>query len=246
MRDNTCVCCGEIIPEGRQVCPSCESGKVKTKSELTPRQWKLYNLLKEKGDEWTYQAICAAEIPEYNYDGNEDFSLFHDSTARLQMTSDIRAINDSDVIQKIIISGPRGIKLANKEEFDRYIRKEISAAVRRLMRAKRKAEKGNRDGQGRLVFGSERDTVKAFIDSDKNFGDRLKIARLRANLSQAQTVAAMHEYEKSFDAPILSKFENGYCIPCNKTLVRLAEIYGVTPDYLLYGDLSTEAETDEI
>ena len=22
--DNTCVCCGEIIPEGRQTCPSCE------------------------------------------------------------------------------------------------------------------------------------------------------------------------------------------------------------------------------
>jgi uncharacterized OB-fold protein len=22
--DNRCVCCGEIIPEGRQVCPNCE------------------------------------------------------------------------------------------------------------------------------------------------------------------------------------------------------------------------------
>jgi hypothetical protein len=22
--ENTCVCCGEIIPEGRQVCPNCE------------------------------------------------------------------------------------------------------------------------------------------------------------------------------------------------------------------------------
>ena len=25
--ENTCVCCGEIIPEGRQVCPSCEEVK---------------------------------------------------------------------------------------------------------------------------------------------------------------------------------------------------------------------------
>ena len=25
--DNRCVCCGEIIPEGRQVCPNCEKGK---------------------------------------------------------------------------------------------------------------------------------------------------------------------------------------------------------------------------
>lgn len=24
---NRCVCCGEIIPEGRQVCPICEGGK---------------------------------------------------------------------------------------------------------------------------------------------------------------------------------------------------------------------------
>jgi hypothetical protein len=22
--DNTCVCCGETIPEGRQICPTCE------------------------------------------------------------------------------------------------------------------------------------------------------------------------------------------------------------------------------
>lgn len=24
---NTCICCGEIIPEGRQVCPKCENKK---------------------------------------------------------------------------------------------------------------------------------------------------------------------------------------------------------------------------
>ena len=25
MAENRCVCCGEIVPEGRQVCPSCEA-----------------------------------------------------------------------------------------------------------------------------------------------------------------------------------------------------------------------------
>lgn len=24
MKDNTCICCGQIIPEGRQTCPECE------------------------------------------------------------------------------------------------------------------------------------------------------------------------------------------------------------------------------
>lgn len=25
MAENRCVCCGEIVPEGRQVCPTCEA-----------------------------------------------------------------------------------------------------------------------------------------------------------------------------------------------------------------------------
>lgn len=29
--DNRCICCGEIIPEGRQVCPVCEKVKVGNK-----------------------------------------------------------------------------------------------------------------------------------------------------------------------------------------------------------------------
>lgn len=27
--DNRCVCCGEIIPEGRQVCPGCENAPLR-------------------------------------------------------------------------------------------------------------------------------------------------------------------------------------------------------------------------
>lgn len=216
-------------------------------SELNSRQWKLYNLLKEKGDEWTYQATLAAEIPEYNYGKNEDFSTFHDCHARHLMTADIRAINDSGVIQKIIISSPKGIKLANKEEFDRYIRKEIMAAVRRLMRAKHKAEKGSRDGQMRIVFNAERDTVKAFIDSDKAYGERLKLCRTQKGYSQATVICEMRKRgDATIDAPMLSKFENGYCVPNKTTLLKLSEIYGVKPDYIFKGVLSTETEAGEI
>lgn len=28
-KDNTCVCCGDVIPEGRQVCLDCEKRSVK-------------------------------------------------------------------------------------------------------------------------------------------------------------------------------------------------------------------------
>lgn len=137
------------------------------KSELTPIQWALYRFLKERGDVWTTQYHIARELgkdyPEYHY--SRKANDFHDSPIRLRMTADIRKINDSGVIQKVIISSSKGIKLANEEEFDKYIRKEVGAAVRRLMRAKRKAEKGERNGQFKITFGEyERDVIEAFIE----------------------------------------------------------------------------------
>lgn len=32
--ENRCICCGEIIPEGRQVCPKCENAKPKNWTEM--------------------------------------------------------------------------------------------------------------------------------------------------------------------------------------------------------------------
>lgn len=48
---NTCVCCGDEIPEGRQVCPNCESkfGMIKDSvhstenSECTNAHWRPDN-----------------------------------------------------------------------------------------------------------------------------------------------------------------------------------------------------------
>ena len=103
------------------------------KSELNPRQWALYNYLKDRGDKWTLQEQAAMDIPEYNYvDGDED--NFHDCNARHMMTNDIRAINNSGVIQKIIISGAQGIKLANKDEFTAHLKKQYAALWRKKNR----------------------------------------------------------------------------------------------------------------
>ena len=213
-------------------------------SELNSRQWALYNYLKEQGGEWIYQIDLVYALKEF-YDVSFADNEFHDSQARLLLTKDIQTINKSNVIQKIILSSPKGIKLASESDFDVYIRSQYAALWRKKERLDKIAKKGNRDGQMRITFGSERDTVKAFIDSDKAIGERLKIARLRANLSQAQVVAAMHEADKSFDAPMLSKLEKGYCLPNKTTLAKLAVIYGVTPDYFLAGNLSAETNTSK-
>lgn len=129
---------------------------------LTPRQWRLYNFLKERGDVWTTQIDIAYALKDH-YDVSFKNDRFHDSKARLQMTMDIRKINDNDVIQKIIISSPKGIKIANESEFDEYIYKELGGVLRRLSRVRRKAEKAKMNGQTRIVFKSERDTIEAFI-----------------------------------------------------------------------------------
>lgn len=216
------------------------------KSELTPRQWAVYNYLKSMNDTWTtqYNVVKALNMLDGFYE-KPDLKNFHDSPARHALTNDIRAINKSNVIQKIILSSPKGIKLASESDFDVYIRSQYAALWRRKERLDKIAKKGGKDGQMKMVFNSERDTVKAFIDSDRVIGERLKIARLRANYSQAQVVAAMHEYDKGFDAPMLSRLERGYCLPNKTTLASLARIYGVTGEYLLTGKLSTETETGE-
>ena len=129
---------------------------------LTPRQWALYNFLKERGEDWTTQLDIAYALKNH-YDTSFADDKFHDSRARLQITMDIRTLNDSDVIQKIIMSSSKGVKIANESEFDNYIEREIKAALRRLMRAKRKADKAKIDGQMRLVLNEERDTIEAFL-----------------------------------------------------------------------------------
>ena len=62
MSANLCVCCGAIIPEGRQVCPACERTetiepfKTKNKTEKEPNKMKDYYETKRR----RYQEILAA------------------------------------------------------------------------------------------------------------------------------------------------------------------------------------------
>lgn len=219
-------------------------------SELNKRQWALYNFLKDHGDTWiTQHEVATLLFASHGIYETELFMTtqeFHFSNTRKLMTADIRAINESAVIQKVIISSGKGIKIANKEEFDRYIRKEIMSSVRRLMRAKLKAKKGNLDGQTRITFGQyERDTIKAFIDSDKEVGERLRRVRLEKGLKASAVCLYASKCGVRLDEPMLSRFENGYCIPNGKTLAQIAKIYGVTPEYLLTGDLPPDEEINE-
>lgn len=199
------------------------------KSELNARQWALYNLLKNNPDKYFTQMELAYGLREY-YDTSFYNDQFHDSATRQLITKDIRTINKSDVIQKIIISTPNGVKIASSEEFAKYINAEFAAIFRKLERTRQKAKKAGLDGQMRIVLGSERDTIEAFADSV----NRLKAARLNAGLKLADVVRELCAAgEKGIDVSLLSKMENGYCRPTESVLLKLAVLYGADARFLL-------------
>ena len=131
---------------------------------LNARQFALYHFLKERGNQWTKQEdVAYALFDWYPIYGGENF---HNCTARTIMTNDIRAINNSDLVDEVIISGNLGVKLATEEEFDNCIRREYRAVFNKLKRIRKKERKGKLNGQARLVFKTEREVIEAFLHTD--------------------------------------------------------------------------------
>ena len=147
-------------------------------SELNARQWRLYNAIKARGDVWTKQRELAELLPDLYPCEREQ--AFHDSGARLLMTKDIRTINKSDIIQKIIISSAQGVKLASKEEARGFIAGKYSAVFKSLETVRKLERKAGLDGQARLVFGGERPIIQAFINGTEA-GEKIRPYYCRDN-----------------------------------------------------------------
>lgn len=139
--------------------------KIELNTGLTTRHFRLYDYLKEKGDQWTTQYEIVNDLRNlYPYE-EDDFITFHDSPVRHQLTNDIRAINESDYLPKPILSTSKGIKIANEKEFDLYIGSNIQSVIKRLNRLKKLAKKGNNNGQYRIKLSEyQKDIIDAFID----------------------------------------------------------------------------------
>ena len=133
-------------------------------SELTPRQWNLYNLIKTKKD-WVKQAKLQSDLPnDYPLIYEDKDMPFHDTSARQSITKDIRAIKNSDVIQKIILSNAKGVKIATADEFDEYFEKKSASLKRQFKLLYKQLKKAQMNDQTRITFGSERNYIEAFIN----------------------------------------------------------------------------------
>lgn len=132
--------------------------------ELNSRQFVLYQYLKFRSEKglWTKRERILEDLSEY-YHYNPKKSLYYNEAAK-HLTQDIKAINDSFLIQKIILSNAyRGIKIANEAEAAVYLEKEKIAILNKFKGYYNKLRKMKADGQLRLTFNYERDIIEAFI-----------------------------------------------------------------------------------
>ena len=128
-----------------------------TQEEHEARQRALYKYLIKRGDKWTPMRKATDSVNLYPtfYTGN-----YHNSWARRLLTKDIKYINDSDAYSKVIVSGDRGIKIANKADLDRFISAETKEIFKKLATVRKVAKKGSRDQQIDL----EGRIYEAFLD----------------------------------------------------------------------------------
>lgn len=115
-----------------------------TPEENRARQEALYDFLLARGDKWTSMEQTTDSIPLYP---TYTRSTYHNSTARRLLTRDIEAVNASEKFEKIIISGNKGIKLANENDFQKFLKTEFGEIFRKLKRVRLIASKGGKDQQ---------------------------------------------------------------------------------------------------
>lgn len=129
---------------------------------MNARQEALYKYLLSRNGEWTNHAEIARDL--YAYYGNAECCLepkdYHNTTERNLITKDCREISSSSDFDKIIISSSKGVKIANEAEFDKYIKNQYKATIRKLARIYKMAKKGNRNGQ----FDIDGTIVESFLN----------------------------------------------------------------------------------
>lgn len=93
--------------------------------------------------------------------------------------------------------------------------------------------------KGRSVFAPVKKINRILSENAEQFSieNNLRVFREALELKQKQVVAYMQQYDEHFDAPMLSKMENGFCMPTPFQLAKLAQFYCCDPGDLINSDL---------
>lgn len=182
---------------------------------LNERQKDLLRHLQANSNRFLTQIEIVVALKEYYRIDEISVDVpFHDSWSRHLLTKDIRTINNCDDADVVIISSNKGIKIANEDEFDKYIRNQYASVFRKLARVRKKERKGKLNNQLRMTASGDIDTVTVFGDMRKNRG-----------LKAAEVVDYMKQIEPRFDGSLLSKIENGICLPTYQQEMAMMALY---------------------
>lgn len=92
--------------------------------------------------------------------------------------------------------------------------------------------------KGRSVFAPIKKCNRILTANTQQYEifNNMRTVREGLGMKQKEVCEQMKAFDKAFDVSLLSKMENGICLPTPFQVIKLAEIYGVEPSELL-GDL---------
>lgn len=70
-----------------------------------------------------------------------------------------------------------------------------------------------------------------------SFENNLRVVREARGMTQGAVCEFMQQYDRAIDKPMLSRFENGVCLPTPYQLTLFARLYGCKPGELIISDL---------
>lgn len=134
-------------------------------TKLTTRQWILYAYLKDHKNEWKQlKDILSDRGLRILYPSPKMTTEFNNRADRRQLTEDITALKNSDIIQVVILSNSqKGIKIASKEEYLELLQKEKMSCLKKLKQTYKQLEKASLNNQMRLVFGREKNVIESLF-----------------------------------------------------------------------------------
>ena len=110
-------------------------------------------------------------------------------------------------------------KTDNKEEIERYKKECLN--------------------KGLSVLAPIKKINRIFAENTEQFSieNNLRVKREELKLKQTQVVSFMQGFDNGFDVPMLSKMENGFCMPTPYQLSKLSQLYDCEPTDLINADL---------
>lgn len=131
-----------------------------TSESLLPHEWDLLELLLDNRGKFIKPSFIQGKLRYFQSDGTNE----HNDGGRLKIRQAIRKLRLEPNVAYLIISSPRGYKVATEKEARKYITSVKITALKKWKMYWALEEKLAQDGQMKMMFGNELKEVTAHIE----------------------------------------------------------------------------------